>query len=457
MLTLRDRLILVNAAIFLVALPLLAVVLLNQLVTGLYDQLDRGLEIITYNELARVTPAGNPPQFAANSSRPQSQLGAEGFVRLLDPQGQISDGIGAYRPTPVLLASLSAANNGLVFNQVAPNGTRLRVYTLPILNANRVTGYIQTADDQELLLETINRVRLSLLVGTPLVILISALFSLFTIRQVLRPLTNMTRSADKISGEALNERLPLPKTKDEVYALAAAFNATLNRLADAFTRQRRFTANASHELRTPVTAILGQAELALSRRRTPAEYQQTLHRIQSESERMQRLISRMLTLARIESGRQAPDMSPTNLAQLVETLVDTLRPQALEKGLSLTANVPPNLSLTTDADSLTQILLNLLENAIAHTDTGRVTLTVTPGPQHIRIAVSDTGQGVPPEHLPHIFQPFYRADPARSRSRGGAGLGLALAYELTQLLQGTIEVSSRSDNGTEFLLILPAG
>ena len=146
------RLILVNAAIFLVTLPLLAVVRLIQLVTGLNGQLDRGLEIITYSELARVDPANGSPQFAADSTRPRSQLGAEGFVRLLDTQGQITGGIGAYRQTPVLQDSLAATADGRVFNQTAPTGTRLRVYTLPILDANRVIGYIQTAYAQELLM-----------------------------------------------------------------------------------------------------------------------------------------------------------------------------------------------------------------------------------------------------------------------------------------------------------------
>lgn len=454
MLTLRDRLILVNALIFLIALPVLAVVLLSQLVTGLYEQLDRGLEIITFSELARVDIA-NGPQFEANSSRPQSQLGPEGFVRLLDPQGQITGGIGAYRQTPVLQDSLAATANGLVFNQTTPTSTRLRVYTLPIVDANRTAGYIQTADDQELLLETVNRIRWSLLIGAPLTILISALLSFLTIRQALRPLTTMTHTAAKISSEALNQRLPLPRARDEVYALAIAFNATLDRLAAAFTRQRRFTANASHELRTPVTVILGQAELALSRPRSPEEYRRSLQSIQSESDRMQRLISRMLALARVESGRQPLDLSPVNLTRLIETLVDTLRPQAVEKGVALIAKVPPHLTLTTDVDSLTQILLNLLENAIAHTDNGIVTLTITPS-DLLRITVSDTGQGIPPEHLPHIFQPFYRVDLARSRNRGGAGLGLTLTRELVQLLGGQIQVDSRSGVGTTFTLTLPA-
>lgn len=455
MFSLRDRLILVNVAVFLVALPLLAFLTLSQLVKGLYDQLDRGLEIIAYSELGRVEIQQDTPQFNSDSPRPPGRLGSEGFVRLLNLQGQITDGYGAYWQNPVLEQSFSAAASGLVFNQAARTGTRLRVYTLPLISNNQLAGYIQVADDQESLLETVDQVRRSLVIGAPLTILISALISFYTIRRALGPLTTMTRSAAKIGDEAIDKRLPVPNVKDEVYALAIAFNATLDRLGVAFVRQRRFTANASHELRTPVTAILGHAELSLSRPRSTQEYRHSLERIQTEAARMQRLIGRMLTLARAESGRQPPEFSATNLTQLVETLVDTLHPQAAEKGLTLNVSIPPHLTLITDADSLTQILLNLLENAIAYTAKGGVSLAVTSTPTHVQITVSDTGPGISADHLPHIFQPFYRVDPARSRSQGGAGLGLALTRELVQLLNGNIQVASTPNQGTTFTLSLP--
>jgi len=265
----------------------------------------------------------------------------------------------------------------------------------------------------------------------------------------------MTRSAATISAEALEKRLPVPRVKDEVQALAVAFNATLDRLTAAFARQRRFTANASHELRTPVTAILGQAELALRRPRSPEIYQRSLTRIQSEAERMQRLIGRMLSLARLESGSQTLILAPTDLAGLVHTLAETLQPQAAAKGLVFKVNTPPALILSTDADSLTQILLNLLENAITYTDRGCVELSLAAGTDHICLKISDTGQGIPPEHLPHIFQPFYRVDPARSQEQGKVGLGLALTYELVHLLGGTLEVVSQPQHGSTFTLTLP--
>jgi signal transduction histidine kinase len=238
--------------------------------------------------------------------------------------------------------------------------------------------------------------------------------------------------------------------------LALAFNETLDRLEAAFKRQRRFTADASHELRTPVTAILGQAELALSRPRSPDDYRHSLGLIQSEAERMQRLIGRMLTLARLEAGRHALSYAPTDIVYLTRTVVDTFQPMAAAKGLALKTDMPAALTMLTDADSLTQVLLNLLENAITYTDQGEIDLRLESMSDQIRFEVSDTGRGIPPQHLPHIFQPFYRVDASYSSNHAGVGLGLALTHELVQLLGGRLEVASQLDVGTTFTLTLPA-
>lgn len=457
--TLRWRLALVNVIVLLIALLLLAGIVLNQLVHDLYEQLDRELGLIGARELTQVDITADTPRFAPTDRRPPPEMGLAGFIRLIDLQGQITDGWGSYTTVPVLPHALTPPPQGLALNQTGETGLPLRVFTLPILADNQVVGYLQVADTREEIEETLGFVRRSLLIGIPLALLISGLLSLLAARPALRPLTQMTRSAAAISAEALTERLPVPKAKDEVHALALAFNATLDRLAAAFTRQRRFTADASHELRTPVTAILGQAEFGLNRSRTPEAYRAILSRIQSEAERMQRLIGRMLTLARVESGRQLLALSPTDIVPLVETVVDTFQPRAAAKGLNLTLEAPPTLTIVTDADSLTQILINLLENGVTYTDQGGVNLSVKQGADGngVQLTVGDTGAGIPAQDLPYIFEPFYRGDESRHRSGGGkVGLGLALSYELAQLLGGRLEVTSQAQTGTTFALILPA-
>ena len=247
----------------------------------------------------------------------------------------------------------------------------------------------------------------------------------------------------------------MPKAKDEVRALAHSFNATLYRLAGAFTRQRRFTADASHELRTPITAILGQAELALNRPRTPEAYQESLLRIRDKAERMQRLTGRMLALARAESDQQILDFSPTDAAILVRSLAEILAPNLERKGVALQVSTPPTALITTDADSLTQILLNLLENAIAYTEQGQIDVALTQEVDATIIQISDSGPGIDPDSLPQIFDPFCRADPSRQQKQDSVGLGLALTAELTHLLGGQIQAANRPQGGAVFTLILP--
>jgi heavy metal sensor kinase len=456
MVTLRGRLALINVAVLLMALLLLAGVVLNQVVNDLYERLDRDLETIAHDQLRHVEVVGGVPVFAPNGGQLRTGLSPAGFVRLLDDQGRIVNGFGDYSSAPVVQGSLVNNLNGSVLNQTNDSGLPIRVYTLPLIANNRLVGYIQVANDREEVQETINQVRRSLIIGTPLVLLISGLISLLAARQALSPLTQMTRSAAAISAEALAERLPVPKAKDEVQALAIAFNETLDRLEAAFRRQRRFTADASHELRTPVTAILGHAELALSRPRSPEAYRHSLSLIQSEAERMQRLIGRMLTLARLEVGRHTLSYAPTDVVYLTRTVLDTFQPMAAAKGLTLKFDMPAALTILTDADSLTQILLNLLENAITYTDQGEVALKLVSMSDQVCFEVNDTGRGIPSQHLPHIFQPFYRVDASYSSKHAGVGLGLALTHELVQLLGGTLEVASQVDVGTTFTFTLPA-
>ena len=322
MLTLRNRLVLVNLLVFLITLIVLVAVISNQILSHLYEQLDRDLAQAGLHALGHVVLEDGSPHLTEDRDLGENNLGSVGFVRLLDGHGVILDGMGDYRSVGVAAKTLSATDRGMAFNQRRVDGILLRVYTQPIFSSlgqskstsNQIKiGYIQTAGQPEEILEIIDQIRRSLLVGIPLALIIAGLAGLLASRKALEPLTQMTQAAAAISADSLSEqRLPIPEPRDEVQALALAFNATLARLASAFTRQRRFTADASHELRTPITAILGQAELALSRPRSPEAYQETLLRIQDEAERMQRLTGRMLALARAESGTQILDFIPTD-------------------------------------------------------------------------------------------------------------------------------------------------
>ncbi len=460
MVTLRTRLVLVNVLVFLLTFVVLAGVLAGQLIFHLYEQFDRELVRVSAPAVEHVRLVNGALTLRDPEGRLVTELGEGGFVRVLDAQGKVVEGLGNDQALPVARQALTPARNGVVGNQRTASGEIVRVYTRPILapfEAKPVAiGYVQVAKAPEEVLEIIAQIQRSLLIALPLALLVVGVAVLWAARKALQPLSDMTRSAAAISADSLaDRRLPIPRARDEIHELALAFNATLDRLAAAFERQRRFTADASHELRTPITAILGQAELALSRPRAPELYQDSLERIQDEAERMQRLVNRMLTLARAESGQQILEFANTDVAALLHSLADTVGTQLDGREVTLSVHTPPVLEIVTDADSLTQILLNLLNNAVAYTERGAIRVEASSHGDGVRIQVVDSGPGIAPETLVHIFDPFFRGDPSRQRRSGGVGLGLALAHELTGLLGGTLEAANLPTGGAQFTLYLP--
>ena len=459
--TLRVRFALWVAGLLLGVLAAFGTFVYFSLKHGLEASIDDSLRLSASQAITTINVEDGQIDFsdALPENDPTLSLRERGLtLRILDPAGQVLQAFGPYRALPVepsCLAAAQAGQSGFATLNGPSEGDPVRVYTEPVVESGRLVGVVQVAQSLEGVGETLERLLSALLLGGPLLVLVAALGGYLLAARALAPIDHITRTARRISAQDLSARLNLPATKDEVGRLATTFDEMLARLDDSFRRERRFTADASHELRSPVTAILGQAEFALSRARTPTDYQAILTRIRQEAERMQRLIGRMLTLARVETGRHPLHIAPTDIPRLLNTLVDTLQPQAAAKGLTLNVTTPAALTIATDADSLTQILLNLLENAIHYTDQGHVDLVATPSADSLQIRVSDTGQGIPPEHLPHLFQPFYRVDPSRSQSRGNVGLGLTLTYELAQLLGGQIEVTSQPQVGTTFTLVLP--
>jgi signal transduction histidine kinase len=237
--------------------------------------------------------------------------------------------------------------------------------------------------------------------------------------------------------------------------LATAFDGMIDRLDGAFQRQRRFTADASHELRTPLTIIRSQAEVALARPREPAYYARVLSSIREEAERLGHLVESLLIMARADAGR-ALTLEPVDLEEIVAEAGARVATRAHERGIRLAVEIESTHPVRGDATWLTQLLSNLLDNALRHTPSGgQVTLSVGPAPDGALLKVADTGEGIAPEHLPHLFERFYRADQARSRSAGGTGLGLAICDWVARMHGGRLEVDSTLGRGTTFSLWLP--
>jgi len=229
----------------------------------------------------------------------------------------------------------------------------------------------------------------------------------------------------------------------------------LARLDDAFRRERQFTADASHELRTPLSAVQTIIGSTLARRRAPAEYEQALIDLSQEAGRMRTLTEGLLDLARHDATRQPAKFERVNLSHLLKDVVDSLRPLAEDKGLKLIDHVPDDgLTLMGESDGLIRLFVNLLDNAIKYTEQGFITISVHPtSDKLLEVTISDTGVGITPEHLPRIFDRFYRVD--ASRSKDGMGLGLAIVENAARAHGGKVSVESTVGKGTTFIVQLP--
>ncbi|WP_293911660.1 ATP-binding protein [Deinococcus sp.] len=278
--------------------------------------------------------------------------------------------------------------------------------------------------------------------------------------QALRPLRQVQRAAELIGGKNLSARVPEPPTQDEVQALAQSLNRMLGRLEGSFEAQRRFTSDASHELRTPVTAISGHASYLL-RRTDPSEGQrESLTIIRSEAERLTNLISSLLDLARSDGGVMVLRRQPVLPTLLMGDIARELQPlaQAQNAVLNVTGS---DEALEGDPDRLKQVIINLVSNALKAGST-RVELSSRAdrgirGEDGVRLSVSDDGPGIAPEHLERLFDRFYRVEESRSRDQGGAGLGLAIARSIVDAHEGRIWFESEVGHGTTVNVWLPRG
>ena len=294
--------------------------------------------------------------------------------------------------------------------------------------------------------------------AVPLFLLLSALGGCAISSRALKPVDDITRTAQSISIEDLSHRLDVPATGDELERLAATWNGMLERLETAVSQLRQFTADASHELRTPTAVIRTTAELALRRERPAAEYRQALRKVMAEAGRMTRLVEDLLTLARTDGNLDAPPVSPVDLPDLVRDVCQDYRVLSEAKQLQFDWAVPAtHVAVNGSEPALRRLLVVLLDNAIKFTPAGgKVSVSLHEDSGAAWLEVADTGVGISESALPHIFDRFYRADPSRSRNAGGYGLGLSVAKWIADRHHAGIEVESTEDTGSVFRVSFPS-
>jgi heavy metal sensor kinase len=291
----------------------------------------------------------------------------------------------------------------------------------------------------------------------PLLFLVAAGGGHWLSRRALAPVDALVQTAREISGTNLNSRLQKLETGDELERLSDTLNEMLDRIEKAFLRVAQFTADASHELRTPVSLIRTEAEVALRRSRAEAEYTESLRHILLEAERTTAVIEQLLALARADSGRETLHMQPVNLAQTLSSVGEGWRQVASIRNLQFSVNVPvQDAFVMGDEAALRRLADILLDNAFKYTPSpGWVRLSFEQKGDRAVLLVQDSGVGIAEEDQPKIFERFYRVDKARSREQGGAGLGLAIAQWIVTQHRGLIAVESRQGKGATFRVELP--
>jgi len=298
------------------------------------------------------------------------------------------------------------------------------------------------------------------LLASPLLLILASAGGYWMSRRALAPVGDIVRATGEIEARNLAERLPVRGSGDELDQLAATLNAMLARLESAFAAMRQFTADASHELRTPVSVIRTTAEVTRRRPRTREEYESALDRIQGASERSSELIEQLMLLARADAAAELPSRSPVALPDIAAAAEAEAQVLAQAAGIRLHSDCASPLTALGDAPALRRLLLILLDNAVKYSPPGgqvwmRLERLDDHGSPAARFEVRDQGCGIAPEHLPHVFERFYRAAADRSRDAGGAGLGLAIAQAIARQHRGDLTIESRLGQGSTVRLVLP--
>lgn len=332
-----------------------------------------------------------------------------------------------------------------------------RVHSQAVLDSNgKVIAWVQAAQSLDPVRETVSNLRKQLMLGVPLVLLFAGLGGYFLANRALSPVEQITSTAQSITLQDLSKRIHYRGAMDEVGRLAQTFDQMLARLQDAFERERRFTSDAAHELRTPLTVLKGQIEVTLSRARNSEEYENKLRELSAQVDRLIRLSNGLLFLSRSDQQQVDFKLSDVKLTELLGVLVEQFQPLAGEKNLQVTAQVAESLSIRGDNDLLIRLFMNLLENALKYTSAnGQIELSATREADGVGVTIHNSGEGIPSEHIPHLFERFYRVDDDRSSQSGGSGLGLAIANEIVRLHGGKIAAQSEPGQGVTFRIYLP--
>ena len=417
------------------------------------------------------------------------------FIQVLDESGRIgrtSENLKSVQ-LPISLNALRNGSKGLITYETnhSLGNTPLRIITYPVKENNQVTKMIQVASSLEDVEDALNTLLIILIVTVPSILVIASLGGQFLANKALKPVDRVTQTARMITSQNLNQRIQTLKVKDEISRLIDTFNEMISRLDQSFRQIKQFTTDASHELKTPLTILKGEVEVALRKKRPLHEYEQILESNLEEIDRMSKIVEDLLLLSKADIGEIRLNREDIHLTRFISGLTEQMKILAQPKNIRIEiSNHQNEIHVFGDTLRMRELFINLIENGIKYTEAGgRILITLTketdppPDLEHgpakrealrraggsvnlltskekkavtfAKIIVADTGIGIAKEDQEKIFNRFFRVDKARSREQGGSGLGLSICKWIVEAHQGEITVESEPGKGSSFIVRLP--
>jgi heavy metal sensor kinase len=382
------------------------------------------------------------------------------FIRVTREDGSIvyASGIPSDRSfDPTHLPALASSRKEFSQKVVLPGNVTLLIAALNYQPPEGARYLIEVGAPFDPVETMLNHLSLQLALGLPIAVLIAIVGGFILVGRALAPVDQIGHKAEQISQHNVGDRLPVPRTADELERLSLSLNHMIGRLEDAFLNSKRFVADASHELRTPLTVVRAELESLVSNRNLAPEFRETIGSVLEEVERLARIVEQLFAISRLDAGESQAEWVQFDLADLATTTAEQMSLLAEDKGISVSCDAAQPVLVNGDRARLKQVVVNLLDNAIKYTPgKGRIQLRVASVNGHAILEVSDNGIGIPADALPHVFERFFRVDKARTRDPEGAGLGLSIVKSICTAHGAIVEAESNGV-GSRFRVKLPVG
>ncbi len=424
------------------------------------EALNYGINTNIFSKINNINFVKIARHWVENSSNDPQLLNI--IIQIFDNQGKLivssTDLPRTPYPLPIPIETIDPKTGKLQDIAITLAGDKhimARTFIIPIKENNKIAYTIRLMTPLSDVNNQLSWLKMILFGFLPLIIFLVGIAGAFLARVSLRPVELMTTDINRIASHNLHERIDVPRSHDEIQRLAETFNAMLTRIDDHLVAQQKFIQDLSHEIKTPLTIIRGSMEVALKKERSPERYEALLKSSLEQIASITRIVESLLVLARFENNDMALQINKLDLNDLVRTSLAEIQVLSDAKGITTKLVEDDAIEIEGDAFQLRSCLLNLLDNAVKYTPEGQsITVTTQKSATSAAIEITDTGIGIDPESLPHIFERFYRAEHAGIKERG-FGIGLSLVKSVVTAHQGDIQVASRMNEGTTFHMNLP--